>query len=180
MNRLDAVAMLASKCMAECGLTMDGWSFGFDGAKRRAGACDYAARRITLSRYFAENARFSFRDVHDIIMHEAAHALAGHRAGHGPEWKRIALRLGSSGARCHSFVFCEPEYELRCDCGAIRSDRYRRSSHKTRRRSRRHYCKRCRRFAKCYRVVKAALPELGIQPSCRTHMQSIYNHVGLT
>lgn len=76
------------------------WAFGFDNAKKRAGLCDFAARRITVSRYLA--ARYEDDEVHQILLHEIAHALAGSRAGHGQKWKRIAAELGYVGARTHS------------------------------------------------------------------------------
>ena len=76
------------------------WSFGFDHAKRRAGLCDYTAKRITVSRHLA--ARFDDDEIHQILLHEVAHALAGPRVGHGPAWKRIARNLGYEGGRTHS------------------------------------------------------------------------------
>lgn len=75
------------------------WSFGFDSAKKRAGLCNYTGRRITVSRYLA--ARWAFDEVEQVLLHELAHALAGHRAGHGPRWLAIARRLGYTGARVH-------------------------------------------------------------------------------
>jgi predicted SprT family Zn-dependent metalloprotease len=75
------------------------WSFGFDRAKRRAGLCGYTAKRITVSRYLAE--KLDDDEVHQILLHEVAHALAGAEAGHGREWKRIATELGYVGGRTH-------------------------------------------------------------------------------
>lgn len=75
------------------------WSFAFDRAKRRAGQCNYTDRRITVSRYLAE--KFEDDEIHQVLLHEVAHALAGPRAGHGPEWKRIARELGYVGGRTH-------------------------------------------------------------------------------
>lgn len=77
-----------------------GWTFGFDNAKRRAGLCDYTAKRITVSRYLA--ARYEDDEIHQVLLHEVAHALAGPRAGHGPTWKAIAADLGYEGRRLHS------------------------------------------------------------------------------
>lgn len=74
-----------------------GWTFGFDHARRRAGACDYAKRRITVSRYLA--AGFSADDARQVLLHEIAHAIAGHRAAHGPRWKAVAARIGYTGDR---------------------------------------------------------------------------------
>lgn len=76
-----------------------GWSFGFDRAVTRAGQCDHAARRITVSRHLA--ARYEDDEVHQILLHEVAHALAGPRAGHGPTWRRVARELGYTGSRLH-------------------------------------------------------------------------------
>lgn len=75
------------------------WSFGFDHAKRRAGLCNYTERRITVSRYLAE--KFEDDEIHQVLLHEVAHALAGASAGHGPRWKRIAAEIGYVGGRTH-------------------------------------------------------------------------------
>ena len=75
------------------------WSFGFDHAKRRAGLCNFTDRRITVSRYLA--ARFDDDEIHQILLHEVAHAMAGPDAGHGPAWKRIAEEIGYVGGRTH-------------------------------------------------------------------------------
>ena len=75
------------------------WSFAFDNAKRRAGACDYLRKRITLSRYLS--ARYDDATNRQTILHEIAHALAGPAAGHGAEWKRIARSLGYTGGVTH-------------------------------------------------------------------------------
>ena len=77
----------------------DSWSFGFDNAKTRAGLCNYTARRITVSRYLA--ARFEDDDIHQVLLHEVAHAVAGTRAGHGAKWKSVAKDLGYEGKRLH-------------------------------------------------------------------------------
>ena len=77
----------------------DSWTFGFDHAKRRAGQCDYTKKRITVSRYLA--ARYDDDEIHQILLHEVAHALAGSGAGHGPRWVAIARDLGYEGKRLH-------------------------------------------------------------------------------
>ena len=59
------------------------WSFAFDNAKKRAGLCNYTAKRISVSRYLA--ARYDDDEIHQILLHEVAHAIAGPRAAHGPE-----------------------------------------------------------------------------------------------
>lgn len=79
---------------------LDGsWSFAFDNAKRRAGACDYTRKRITVSRYLS--ARYDDDTNRQTLLHEVAHALAGARAAHGPAWKRTATALGYTGGVTH-------------------------------------------------------------------------------
>ncbi|MFC4222605.1 SprT-like domain-containing protein [Lysinibacter cavernae] len=80
-------------------LDSNSWTFDFDNAKRRAGLCDYQKKRITVSRYLA--AKYDDDEIHQILLHEIAHALAGHRAGHGQKWKAIADDLGYDGKRLH-------------------------------------------------------------------------------
>jgi len=75
------------------------WTFAFDRARTRAGLCDYAARRISVSRHLA--ARYDDAEVHQVLLHEVAHALAGPRAGHGPRWRAVAGELGYTGGRVH-------------------------------------------------------------------------------
>jgi predicted SprT family Zn-dependent metalloprotease len=82
-----------------------GWTFGFDNAKTRAGLCNYTAKRISVSRYLA--ARYEDDEIHQVLLHEVAHAMAGNRAGHGPAWKAIARDLGYEGKRLHDGAIAE-------------------------------------------------------------------------
>lgn len=75
------------------------WSFGFDNAKTRAGLCNYDRKHISVSRYLAS--RYDDDEIHQILLHEVAHALAGARAGHGPSWRAVARELGYVGKRLH-------------------------------------------------------------------------------
>ncbi|WP_375400939.1 SprT-like domain-containing protein [uncultured Amnibacterium sp.] len=96
MAELHEVSDIAQELLA-AHLSPGGWTFGFDQARRRAGACDYAKRRITVSRHLA--AGFSADDARQVLLHEIAHAIAGHTAAHGPRWKAVAARLGYTGDR---------------------------------------------------------------------------------
>ena len=84
------------------GLHLDAavWSFGFDNAKKRAGLCNYSDHRITVSRYLA--ARYEDDEIHQILLHEVAHAMAGPKAGHGARWLAVAREVGYEGHRTHS------------------------------------------------------------------------------
>lgn len=97
MAELDRVRRWAEALIA---VHLDaGWSFGFDSAKTRAGLCNYTAKRITVSRYLA--ARYEDDEIHQVLLHEVAHAVAGATAGHGPRWKAVAADLGYEGKRLH-------------------------------------------------------------------------------
>jgi predicted SprT family Zn-dependent metalloprotease len=76
-----------------------GWTFAFDNAKTRAGLCNYTDQRISVSRYLA--GRYEDDEIHQVLLHEIAHAIAGSRAGHGPNWKSVAAGLGYEGKRLH-------------------------------------------------------------------------------
>ena len=52
-----------------------------------------------MSRYLA--ARFDDDEIHQVLLHEVAHALAGHDAAHGAAWKRVARDLGYVGGTTH-------------------------------------------------------------------------------
>jgi predicted SprT family Zn-dependent metalloprotease len=75
------------------------WSFAFDNARTRAGLCNYDKKRISVSKLLA--ARYEDDEIHQVLLHEVAHALAGAGAGHGPRWKKIARDLGYEGKRLH-------------------------------------------------------------------------------
>lgn len=79
---------------------LDGWRFAWDNARRRLGCCKYSRRTISLSKPLAR--QLDEAEVLDTILHEIAHAVAGHEAGHGPEWRAAARLLGANPQRCAS------------------------------------------------------------------------------
>jgi predicted SprT family Zn-dependent metalloprotease len=94
---LYAARDLAVSLMRAHGLM--GWTFAFDHARRRFGACRYRAKRITLSRHLAFlNGE---EEVRDTILHEIAHALTP-GDGHGEKWKRKCLEIGAKPVRCYT------------------------------------------------------------------------------
>lgn len=115
---------------------LEGWAFGFDRAKRRAGACHWRKQRITLSsHYVLHNYE---EEVRDTILHEIAHALAGQAAGHGPAWRAMCCRVGAVPQRCYdkSVVMPKGRWQAVClGCGMV--------FHAHRRPTRRYWCKRC-------------------------------------
>jgi len=95
---LDRVRTWANALIA-LHLDATAWSFAFDNAKTRAGLCNYTDKRISVSRYLA--ARYEDDEIHQVLLHEVAHAIAGSRSGHGARWKSIAKDLGYEGKRLH-------------------------------------------------------------------------------
>lgn len=76
------------------------WRFEFDRGVRRFGACHYSQRKITLSEKLT--ALNNLERVQQTVLHEIAHALAGHKAGHGPQWQSICRAIGGNGQRLYS------------------------------------------------------------------------------
>lgn len=95
-DRYDVVMAHAAEFMGRY-LDLNVWSFAFDSAKRRLGACKYAEHQISLSKYLVE--LHSIAEIDQVIRHEVAHAVAGSKAGHGPKWKKIATELGYNHKR---------------------------------------------------------------------------------
>lgn len=106
----DAVRALALDLMDRLGMQLlgtglatRGWTFGFDRARRRLGACHVARRRITVSATLA--AALSAAEVEDTVRHEIAHAVDAERRGrtsHDATWRALAVACGARPERCFS------------------------------------------------------------------------------
>ncbi|GAA1173059.1 hypothetical protein GCM10009584_12590 [Ornithinimicrobium humiphilum] len=131
---LALAARTARALMDEHGL--HDWTFAFDRARVRAGACHFADRRITVSRALA--AVQEEAEVRETILHEIAHALVGPRHGHDQVWRAKARAIGATGERCYSAE--EPvvpgRWQGRCVAGHV--------VHRHRRPQRLLLCARCR------------------------------------
>ena len=92
----------------------ESWSFAFDHTTRRAGLCDFRHKRISVSRHLAE--RFDDDAIHQTLLHEVAHALAGPGTGHGAEWRRIARDLGYVGGTTHDGPIADDRARWRGSC----------------------------------------------------------------
>jgi len=89
---------LARQLLARHGLGQ--WRFGFNRRKRTLGLCRYEERRIELSVHFV--AAHDEPEIRDVVLHEIAHALAGHAAAHGPRWQSYCHVIGARPERCSS------------------------------------------------------------------------------
>jgi predicted SprT family Zn-dependent metalloprotease len=110
--------------MREHGL--DDWSFEIGNHKTSLGVCDYRNKKIVLSQHFLGN---PWTQIEDTILHEIAHALAGHEAGHGMLWKITAARIGATPRACASNAVntAKAPYFLQCPDCKRKWDRFRRS-----------------------------------------------------
>jgi predicted SprT family Zn-dependent metalloprotease len=112
---------------------LDEWTFRFDHARRRFGACRYGQKTITLSRYLTF--LNSDEQVRDTILHEIAHALAP-GDGHGAKWKRKCREIGAVPRRCYrdEEVISPPRriarYQIGCPHCNWWQDRHRRPGRK--------------------------------------------------
>lgn len=76
------------------------WSIRIGSARNIAGQCNFSRKQITISLFLAN--AMSTENVTDTILHEIAHALAGHEAGHGDAWKQTCVRIGANPTRTYN------------------------------------------------------------------------------
>ena len=124
-DRRATISARAAELLTRHGLK--GWSFAFDAAKRRGGACHFAKRKITMAAGFAAAADEA--EIEDTLLHEIAHALVGPRHQHDAVWQAKAREIGCSARRCHAVVFSEPGLIARCVNGCFAIGRHRRRRH---------------------------------------------------
>lgn len=114
---LSSAQSLAVSLMKQHKIWELGWRFEFDNAVRRFGVCRYRSKTISLSaKLVAIN---ELDKVKDTILHEIAHAIAGHKAGHGIEWRMVCMRIGAKPERCYSSEDTNtPQLKYVATCGA--------------------------------------------------------------
>ena len=104
--------------------------------ERSLGLCRYSLKQVELSRHFA--AAHSEPDIRDVILHEIAHALAGHEAAHGPRWKAICRQLGARPERCGEARMPSGRWLAKCPSCGFEYSRFRRPM-----RRRTYHCRKC-------------------------------------
>ncbi len=125
---------LARALMRQHGLA--GWSYALNRRKRSLGLCRYTARRIELSVYFVLH--HPEQQVREVILHEIAHALAGHAAAHGPRWRAICQTIGARPKRCSDARMPAGRWNATCPACRRQYNRIRRPF-----RNRRYNCPQC-------------------------------------
>ncbi|QBZ73222.1 hypothetical protein SEA_THERESITA_33 [Microbacterium phage Theresita] len=140
-TRQALIKQLALDLLHEHGLAQQGWTFAWDSGKRRAGACHYATKTISGSRYILPVA--SDEEIRETLLHEIAHALTpGH--SHDGVWRRKLIEIGGTGARTHRMETVQGRYDLMCEnCGVIGNRHQRQSSWKRATRENRIYTHSC-------------------------------------
>lgn len=78
----------------------EGWTFAWNNRAHANGVCNYGKMEIQLSKKL--NPFRMWDDIHETIIHEIAHAIAGWEAKHGVVFQRVFKSLGGSGNRCSS------------------------------------------------------------------------------
>lgn len=71
------------------------WTFRWDHARRRAGACHHDKKQISLSIHVTVLG--SLDDAEQTILHEIAHALSGKEHNHSQKWLDTARSIGYTG-----------------------------------------------------------------------------------
>lgn len=98
---------LSLKLMEQHGLIALGWTFRFDKATSRLGACHYHKKELSLSRLMVIYG--DREDVEQTMLHEIAHALLPPEIGHYKPWKVLAASIGYTGDRCGRNPYIEAQ-----------------------------------------------------------------------
>lgn len=80
--------------------------------KSRLGQCNFTKRKVEISAFHLQS---DDAKIVNTMLHEIAHAIAGHKAGHGPEWVAVAKRIGCNANRCTAVdesVRVQPQWRL--------------------------------------------------------------------
>lgn len=118
---------MVNELMQKHGLTAQGWRFKWGRGKRRLGCCWCLKKTISVSHYHASN--HSEDAVRDTVLHEIAHAISGHEAGHGFLWASKCREIGGNPSRVNtdkSVVMPEGKYKWFCPTCGQKGSFYRR------------------------------------------------------
>ena len=80
-------------------LKLESWKFVMNHTKTTLATCNYTQKKICISSYFLRGNAANPSSMRNAILHEAAHALAGHQHSHNGHWKKIANKIGCDGQK---------------------------------------------------------------------------------
>jgi predicted SprT family Zn-dependent metalloprotease len=114
-HSLAYVAIVARRLMDDFGLV--DWEFKYNHRKCDLGLCFWPTQhkkgRIELSTYLVK--LNNIEQVHDIVLHEIAHALVGFCHRHDDVWKAKAKEIGATPSRlCNTARCAPPDYRAIC------------------------------------------------------------------
>ena len=101
------------------------WTFGLNRRKTSLGITNYTKKIISLSKYFLSGHSCDRQKIENAILHEIAHVLAGHGAGHGSKWKEIAKKIGCNAEVCGLMDQPPGKYVLTCPNTCFQKECYR-------------------------------------------------------
>jgi hypothetical protein len=118
-NRMQNIEQYARQLLDANGL--HDWAFGFDRAKTRCGCCHYFKKKITLSKHYVECPTTPAQSIHNTLLHEIGHAMAGWQAGHGPRWVAACRSIGLAEPTrlCDYPTGAQPKWLIQCPCGIM-------------------------------------------------------------
>jgi predicted SprT family Zn-dependent metalloprotease len=90
------------------------WHFAWTDARNRFGSCNYKTHTIALSKPLT--LLNSEAQAKDTILHEIAHALAGHEAHHSKAWQDMCVSIGAKSERCYSSAVIQPKARYIATC----------------------------------------------------------------
>jgi len=118
MNLNDA-NNIANQIVRNLMLSERGWKVSWNRRKTSAGLCRYRTRELQFSIPVSQMA--TEEEFRETVLHECAHALAGHAAGHGPEWSRMLVSIGGTntnaridGERAREIVQATAKWQATC------------------------------------------------------------------
>lgn len=85
-------ALILAEGLVDQHLPGQGWTVKIERSTSWAGICRHHKKQIGISADAIR--RYPESEVEETILHEIGHALAGHRAAHGPKWAAEVRKLG--------------------------------------------------------------------------------------
>jgi hypothetical protein len=106
-------------------LNLTNWKFVMNHSKTSLGMCNYTQKKICISSYFLKGNNCNEQSMRNTILHECAHALAGHHNSHNDKWKKIAKHIGCNGEKYGIMERPRGNYLLFCPKGCFKQEYYR-------------------------------------------------------
>lgn len=123
MNEVEARAYFEQQYVNLKSRISGEYTFKFNNNLARAAVCKFSTDSLSgiieVSRHYLRHPKTTPDVLKNTILHELAHAIAGHEAGHGPKWKSVAREIGCDAERLTHVFRPEDTYKyfIRCPAG---------------------------------------------------------------